>query len=180
MNELELIRTQLSSERRHAADVADAGALVFAAQPPGFGASDEFRQACVDYLVCVLAWFEERDRRLAQLAHAWPAQHPARAALEEVLARPGRSREALETLEAALGSGAGADWREFAQFFHGVWSTRRDALDALLGAHARVGEWRVHAGIDADTILEERARYARVRAVAPEGVRLAAEVLPGA
>ena len=178
MNELELIRTQLNAERSHAAAVADAGSLVLATQPDAVGALEEFREACVDYLVCVLAWFEERDRRVAQLAHAWAPEHPARAALDEVLARPGRSREALEKLEAALGSGDGGDWREFAHFFHAVWSTRRDALDALLGAHARVGDWRTLAGIDADTILEERARYARVRAVAPGGVQLAAEVLP--
>jgi hypothetical protein len=178
MNELELIRTQLNAERRHAAAVANAGSLVLATQPDGLGAREEFREACVEYLVCVLAWFEERDRRVAQLAHAWPREHPARAALDEVLARPGRSREALEKLEGALDGGDGAEWREFAHFFHALWSTRRDALDALLGAHVRVGDWRTLAGIDADTILEERVRYARVRAVAPDGVPLAAEALP--
>jgi hypothetical protein len=176
VNELELIRSQLSAERRHAAAVADAGSRAFTAQPPGAGAPEEFRQACVDYLVCVLAWFEERDRRLAQLTHAWAPEQPARAALDEALARPGRSREALEKLEAALGSGAGADWREFAQFLHGPWSGRRDALDALLSAHARVADWRTHAGIDADGILEERERYARVRALAPGDAPLAPEV----
>ena len=178
MNELELIRTQLSAERRHAAAVADAGSTVLGAPPAGVGSLEEFRQACVDYLVCVLAWFEERDRRLAQLAHAWPPGHPSRGALDEVLARPGRSREALEKLEGALGGGDGAGWREFAQFFHDLWGTRRDALDALLGAHARVSDWRTLAGIDADTLLEERARYARVRAVVPAGVRLPPGVLP--
>jgi hypothetical protein len=174
MNELELIRTLLDAQRRHAEAVADAASRVFAAQCPRPGALEEFRQACVDYLVCVLAWFEERDRRLA---HAWPPEHPARAALDEVLARPGRSREALEKLEAALGGGAGGEWREFAQFQR-LWSTRRDALDALLGAHARVSDWRTLAGIDADAILEERTRYARVRALLPEGLQLAPEVLP--
>ena len=50
---------------------------------------DEFRQACVDYLVCVLAWFEERDRRLAALVNEYGAEHPLRAALDEALARRG-------------------------------------------------------------------------------------------
>jgi len=177
MNELGLIRAQLAAERRHAAVVADAGAGVFAARGADSAALEDFRQACVDYLVCVLAWFEERDRRLAQLAHGQPPEHPARAPVEAALARPGRSREALERLEAAL---AGAPWAEFARFFHDVWSTRRDALDALLAANASVGQWRALAGIDADTILEERARYARVRAVAPAGVRLTdGEAAPG-
>jgi len=170
MDELELIRGQLASERRHAAAVADAAAAVLAA-PAGTAA---FREESVDYLVCVLAWFEERDRRLAQLAHGRPGADAARGALEAALARPGRSREALEKLEAALAAGGPASWQEFARFFHGPWSARRDALDALLAAHARVADWRAFAGIDADGVLEERARYARVRASAPAGVALAA------
>ena len=174
MNELELIRAQLAAERRHAGAVADAGAAVFATQPTGAAALEGFRQACVDYLVCVLAWFEERDRRLAHLASR-PADQAVRAALDDALARPGGSRETLEKLEAALAAGTGTAWREFVQYFHGVWSARREALDALLSANARIADWRALAGVDADTILEERARYARVRAAAPEGVRLAAE-----
>ena len=182
MNELELIRAQLAAERRHAAAVADAGAAVFAAPTAQALPLEEFRQACVDYLVCVLAWFEERDRRLAHLATGHAADQPVRIALEEALGRAGRSREALEKLEAALAAGSGAAWREFVQYFHDVWSTRRDTLEALLGAHAHIADWRALGGIDADTILEERARYARVRAAAPEGVPLAAaagEVPPG-
>jgi hypothetical protein len=155
--------------------VADAGAAVFAAESTGAAALEEFRQTCVDYLVCVLAWFEERDRRLAHFAPHRPLDPPLRAALEEALGRPGRSRDALEKLETALAAGSGPAWREFAQYFHGVWSARRDALDALLGASARIADWRALAGVDADTILEERARYARVRAAVPAGVRLASE-----
>ncbi len=136
----------------------------------------------MDYLVCVLAWFEDRDQRLTDLWHARLAPgDAARRALEDVLASPGRSREALEKLEAALactsapvpGSSAQESWREFAQFFNSVWSARRDAIDALLAANTPTTDWRVIAGIDADSILEERNRYARVRTTLPAGASLA-------
>ncbi len=186
MNEIQLIRAQLTAERQHASTVANACATALGRRNSVASSSgsalEEFRQACVDYLVCVLAWFEERDQRLTDL---WPARlapgDAARRALEDVLAGPGRSREALEKLAAALACTSAAssrnnaleNWREFAQFFNGVWSARRDAIDALLAANTRTTDWRVIAGIDADSILEERARYARVRTTLPAGASLA-------
>jgi hypothetical protein len=186
MNEIQLIRDQLASERQHASAVANAcasaleraGGEALARGSP----LEAFRQACVDYLVCVLAWFEERDQRLTDLAQSrLPPDDPARRALEDVLARRGRSREALEKLEAACGcataSGSagslGRSWPEFAQFFNDAWSARRDAVDALLAPNPRVTDWRAVGGIDADSILEERRRYAGVRARLPPGVTLA-------
>ena len=85
--------------------------------------------------------------------------------------------------QATRGLGAGADpeiglaaaqesGREFAQFFNSVWSARRDAIEAWLAANPRTTDWRVIAGIDADSILEERHRYARVRAALPAGASL--------
>jgi hypothetical protein len=97
-----------------------------------------------------------------------------------VLARRGRSREALAKLESACAGSAASDlrarqqgWREFAEYFNGAWSTRREALDALLSSNSRASDWRSFAGIDADSILEERRRYAQVRAQVPAGVTLA-------
>src|SRR2546422_364025 len=98
MNEIQMIRAQLTAERQHASTVANACATALgrrnAVALSSGPALEEFRQACVDYLVCVLAWFEERDQRLS-------------------------------------------------------------------------------AGIDADSILEERQRYARVSAALPGGASLA-------
>jgi hypothetical protein len=187
MNEVELIRKQLALERSHVAAVANACAAVMQGDG-GAAASGEslaqFRQVCVDYLACVLAWFEERDQRLTDLLKARSsAAEPARRTLEEVLARPGRSRDALAKLEAACaGSASGAagrqqGGREFAEYFNGVWSTRRDALDALLSADSRVTDWRTFGGIDADSILEERRRYAQVSAQVPPGVALGTKSL---
>ncbi len=186
MNEIQLIRAQLAAERQNASTVANACATALGrrnAVALSSGSSLEgFRQACVDYLVCVLAWFEDRDQRLTDLWHARLAPgDAARRALEDVLASPGCSREALGKLEAALActsapapdSSAQESWREFAQFFNSVWSARRDAIDALLAANTTTTDWRVIAAIDADSILEERNRYARVRTTLPAGASLA-------
>ena len=186
MNEVQLIRAQLAAERQNASTVANACATALGrrnAVALSSGSSlEEFRQACVDYLVCVLAWFEERDQRLTDLrdARPTPADEGPRT-LEAALGSPGRSREALERLEAALArtpapsadSHAQESWREFAQFFNSVWSARRDAIDALLAANTTTTDWRVIAGIDADSILQERNRYARVRTTLPAGASLA-------
>jgi hypothetical protein len=182
VNEIQLIRAQLDLERSHAGAVAAATAVALGPAAPAALASgtplETFRQACVDYLVCVLAWFEERDRRLAGLINQYGPEHPTRDALDAALARRGRSREALEKLEAAFAgapdaaAGARPAWTEFAQFFRGTWSTRRDALDALLAANSRASDWRLMSGIDADSILEERSRYARVQETLPPGITL--------
>ena len=182
MNEVQLIRSQLALERAHAGAVANACATALQADGATASGSDSlapFRRACVDYLACILAWFEERDQRLADLLQARSGADAARRPLEEVLARAGRSREALAKLEAACGDQPASSsrdrqqrWQEFAEYFNGIWSTRRDALDVLLSANSRPTDWRTLGGIDADSILEERRRFALVAAQLPPGVTL--------
>lgn len=179
MNEIQLIRSQLTAERIHASAVAGACAMAARSthEKPLCG---EFAQASVDYLVRVLAWFEERDQRAGDLARARPGEEAAARALEEALSRPGRSREALAKLERAVAarsevtaSEASALWQDFAHYFDSVWGARRDAIEARLAEELRPVEWRSVAGIDADSVLEERRRFARVRATLPAGVALA-------
>jgi hypothetical protein len=186
MNEIQLIRQQLAAEREHASAVANACATALGRPNVVALSSDwalqEFRQACVDYLVRVLTWFEERDQRLTELSHArFAPGDVARRALDDALVGRGRSREALEKLEAAVacaaaqlpGGAAQESWLEFAQFYNSAWNGRRDALDAWLAANSRIIDWRLIAGIDADSILEERKRYSRVAATLPSGASLA-------
>jgi hypothetical protein len=189
MNEIELIRAQLAVERQHAGAVANACAETLGRAGPGVPGADgglgEFRGACVEYLVYVLARFEERDQRLAEL---WRARRAAseteRSALDALLNGHGRSREALAQLEVALSASAAhardaADrWREFAAFFNGIWSARRDSIDGLLAGYTRTRDWRLF-GVDADSLLEERRRYARVGATLPAGVSLSAPATGG-
>jgi hypothetical protein len=188
MNEVQLIRQQLALERQHVDAVANVCAALAGAAADGAAVEGlaQFRRACVDYLACVLAWFEERDQRLAELLQARTSvAEPPRQAIEEALARAGRSRETLAKLEAACAASAASSssarqqaWREFGEYFNSAWSARREAIDALLATNSRVTDWRTLGGIDADSILEERRRYARVQAQAPPGVTLGAPAKP--
>ena len=181
MDEIELIRGQLATERQHAAVVAHSCAMALQLPESQGPAFDEFRQCCVDYLVCVLARFEERDQRLTDLVRArFAPVDAARRALEHALESAGRSRETLERLAAAVaastapGGGSRASWGEFARYFSEAWSRRREGVDALLAPNLRVSDWRAVGGVDADSILEERRLYARVAERLPPGVRLSA------
>jgi hypothetical protein len=183
MNELEIIRSQLAVEQSHAAEVANACAAAFGST--GISASEEamalFREACVSYLVWVLARFEERDQTLSELlvsrqSTANGASAAAGRQLGALISRPGTSREALSRLESALAAGdaeaARAGWQEFARFFNSSWALRRAALEGALAEHWTVADWRTVCAIDADSILDERRRYARVVAHLPAGIEL--------
>ena len=193
MNELEIIRSQLAREQSHAAEVAHVCAALLGSRSsaaPAPEAAAPFREACVSYLVWALARFEERDQTLAELLGARASAAGTAAAaharqLGDLLSRSGRSREALSRLEGALAAadpaGAQARWAEFDQFFSSAWSPRRAALEQALAQHLSVEEWRAIGAIDADSILEERERHARVIAQLPAGLpaRAAGGSAPG-
>lgn len=183
MNELEIIRRQLAVEQSHAAEVANACAAVFASPGASAGPSEAttlFREACVSYLVWVLSRFEECDQTLSELL-ASRQSSPRGAAgvsaqLVALIGQSGTSREALSRLEAALAAGesdsARAAWQEFARIFNSAWTPRRVALERALAEHLSVADWRAISAIDADSMLDERTRYARVAAHLPAGIEL--------
>ena len=181
MNEVELIRAQLSLERRHAADIMRALSAAALRSGDGLASAQAFRQTGVDYLVWALSRFEEREQTFHDLLRGRSnTDDTERRAAESTLALPGTSREALAKLETALGATSGPDtervrrWTEAQQFFAGAWNARRDALDKLFSQQATVSDWRTISGIDADSIFDERSRYARVRATLPAGIELPA------
>jgi hypothetical protein len=182
MNEVELIRGQITLERQHAAEVARAcvSALV-AADSQGterLTSLEAFRQAGVEYLVWMLSRFEEREQVFHDLLRGrFPAEDRNRRAVEAALALPGSSREALAKLETALGStvdsgSTATRWTDFLRFFSGAWSARRDEIDRLFERQAKVTDWRTVSDIDADSIVDERSRYARVKATLPAGIEM--------
>jgi hypothetical protein len=187
MNESEIIRAQLATERVHAAQVANACASLYGAADTG-EAHAPFRDASVDYLVWVLSRFEQRDQLLAELIerNAPGSAHSAEqtglpAELATLAARAGTSRQALTRLEAALAAApqtARAPWQAFAQFFNTVWCPRREAIESEFARLPRIAGWRAVCAVDADSILEERARYARVAAQLPPGVTLVGATRP--
>jgi hypothetical protein len=155
MNEVQLIRAQLSLERQHATEVVRSLAELAAVEP--------FRQTAVEYLAWVLSRFEERDQVFHDLLRKrFPAEDPNRRAVENALALSGSSRDALAKLETALKSDTA--WTDFLHFFSSAWSARRDEIDRLFERQAKVTDWRVVSDIDADSIVDERNRYARVQA----------------
>ena len=194
MNEVELIRGQLTLERQHAAEVARACVSALATSAPQdterLATLEAFRQAGVEYLVWMLSRFEEREQVFHDLLRGrFPTEDPNRRAVEAALALSGTSREALAKLETALGSTVDSDssavpagdslasrsvarWTDFLRFFSGVWSARRDEIDRLFERQAKVTDWRTVSGIDADSIVEERSRYARVNATLPAGIEM--------
>ncbi len=177
MNEVELIRAQLSLERQHAAAVVRALSTAAAQGQNRLANLDGFREVSVDYLAWVLSRFEEREQVFHDLVRArFSAESSDRRSAEAVFALSGTSREALAKLEAALRATTdqAARWADFLLYFDGAWSARRDALDKLLAQHARVTDWRAVSGIDADSVFDERQRYSKVRAALPEGLDLPA------
>jgi hypothetical protein len=206
MNEVELIRGQLTLERQHAAEVARACVSALAAAgsqgTERLASFEAFRQAGVEYLVWMLSRFEEREQVFHDLLRGrFPTEDPNRRAVETALALPGTSREALAKLETALGSAVDSDsaavpagdsladrsvapagdsladrsvarWTDFLRFFSGAWSARRDEIDRLFERQAKVADWRTVSDIDADSIVDERSRYARVKATLPAGIEM--------
>jgi hypothetical protein len=179
MNEVELIRAQLSLERQHAFEVARALSAAGSRNGASPDSWQSFRQVSVDYLVWILSRFEEREQTFHDLFRSRAVDDGSeRHAVERALRLPGTSREALTKLEAALGSTSSTEaervgrWTDFEQFFAHAWSARRDALDELFAQHAKVTDWRAVSGIDADSIFDERSRYSKVRGTLPAGIEL--------
>ncbi|MGH8139678.1 MAG: hypothetical protein ACREVV_16005 [Steroidobacteraceae bacterium] len=146
MNELDIIQQQLATERRHFAEVA--GACASALRSAGTAQGREFLQACDGYFHFALARLEA---------------NPGHQALQRLATA--RETDACE---------AGARWHEFLQFCSAAWRRRCDSLDAAFQDNLPVAQWRDLAGIDADSILAERALFARVKATLPPGIALAA------
>jgi hypothetical protein len=164
VNERQLIRAQLSGERIRAGAVARAVAAAAGER----ARHTAFIAAAVDYLAWVLSAFEERDQRLAECL-------PTDAAVQAALALPGQSRQTLTQLEAALSAPAALaaeHWRAFSEDFDEAWAARRERIEALLESHAAISLWRAVSGIDADTIMTERRRYAQLEALRPASIAL--------
>jgi hypothetical protein len=171
MNEIELIRRQLATERAHALEAIGACVATLPASAARATADEArlaaLRQAARQYLGGALTSFARRDRRLAALARRLPGGDSRRRAIEAALVGPGASHDALAKLDTE-------SWRELADYLRGAWSGRHARLDALLAANGAVSDWREFAGVDADSVLAERAGFARLQAALAAGATPAA------
>jgi hypothetical protein len=157
MNELEIIRHQIATERQHVAEVASACARLL----DGGALQGVAAQAGLEYLAFTLTRLEAGAAREGQ------------AKLEAV--RAGGSQGSASTQGPAGAQPPAAQrpygaqdsserWRDFLQFFDGEWRRHLDALDAATSRTLHIKEWRAIAKIDADSIYEERQRYECVKA----------------
>ena len=149
MNETDFIRAQLAAERAHLRDILEAVRA----------ATLEVGQArpAADYI----EWAGQR--LVAQLdAH--------RRALQALPATGADTRAQLARLAGAAGRlaehGTGRPLHEVAEQLLAALDAWSDSLDAFAGRTLRIGHWRQAAHMTADSILEERQRYAAARGAA--------------
>lgn len=168
MDELAILRDQVATERRHFAAVKQACRAMLQAG----GEPDQLADACR----AAATYFAWSARRLHAQDHAHcvllrprvprgdAANHGLLDDLEETLER---LREALQALEGSNDAVAGT--RAWLDFVDGVLARRRHNLEHLFRAHYTIDDWRAASLVDADGILDERARYAAVCAAFPPG-----------
>lgn len=187
MNELEFIRSQIALEYDHAAAVRTAcsAALGTAAAPAPAG---EFLDVCANYLVFADRRGEIRDTAHLDLLRPQIAagEREAQALLGELQRSLPIRRSALDRLAAAIDTHRTAAvtaaanqvtqaapiealLHDYLASHAGVHANQR-ALLTLCDVHYDIVQWRQAAGVDADSILEERERYARVVASLPDGL----------
>jgi hypothetical protein len=128
MNEIQIIQSQLATERLHFNEVA--GACAAALQAGHFSARRDFAAACAAYFAFAVT-------RLPGIATSPQVDAPD------------------------------GEWRQFLQVFNTQATQHFAAIDGLATRNLPVTEWRARSRIDADSIVTERERYARVKAAAP-------------
>jgi hypothetical protein len=152
VNETDIIKKQLATERLHFADVASAFLSMIeqaGVSRANFDSGGGFAQACRDYFDFALTRFEGSAR--SDLTGRFEDAKGTRAATDRLTADR---------------------WLSFLAAFKAESNRRFAALDALSARAVLVAEWRAVSKIDADTIFRERALYERVKAALPAGVTL--------
>jgi len=135
VNELQVIREHLATQRRHLSEVIQACSAALQGSAAEGTETQALLRACASY-------FELALGRLAGNSEA--------AALAR---RASASAQPLSSWQALLA----AVHAESGQWF--------DAIDALASRDGPLLQWRQIAHVDADTILGERQRFERVQAL---------------
>jgi len=145
VNETQIILAQLDTERRHFAAVTAACEALL--KEAVLAAHPDFSSACLDYLQFALRRVSADGTRVADSSVAALRSAP-----------PDR----VNTL-----------WRSALNEFKTACGERFDEIARQAKRHLPVAEWRALSRMTADSIVEERSRYDRVRAALPAGVVLA-------
>jgi hypothetical protein len=149
MHETDFIRQQLAAERAHLREI-------LLAVPQALGP--------VKMAPPVTAYVDWASRRLLDQLSAH------RTALQAVPTMAAATRAQLSEVATAASqvveATAARSFDSQAKRLLALLDTWSEPLDALAGATLRIGHWRQVAYLSADTILEERQRYAAARAAA--------------
>lgn len=170
MDELTILRGQIGTERRHLAAV---GAACRSARALNHTSADAlaFSHAARDYLIYIAGRLHAQDLAHArQLRPRVAAGSEAAGLLDDLETTLAELRAGLRSLEDSRDPVAGVS--AFADFVERVLGRRRDSLEPLFASQYTIDDWRAASGVDADSILEERERYAAVRAALPPGIAL--------
>jgi hypothetical protein len=182
MNELEFLHQQVSLERRHMAEVRSA---CQAAIEAGFSEPilDEFGGLCAAYLVFILDRFNAQDQKHVDQLHPRLTADEAGFApvLDDLRQTLVQSREAVDLLRQALdarrrGETTAAELvlalQSYLRFYEGTLRRQQPQLAPLFARHYDLADWRAASFVTADSVLEERSRFAAVSAQLPPGIEL--------
>ena len=169
MDELAILRDQVATERRHLAALKKACRAALEAGGNAAGLAETCRVATA-YLLYSTRRLHAQDQALClllrpRLPRTDTASHALLDDLEETLQR---SRAALQDLEAAVDPVTGT--RAWLAFIDNVLGKRRHGLEHLFREHYTIDDWRASSCVDADSILEERERFAAACAAFPPGL----------
>lgn len=189
MDELSFIREQVRTERRHMGEVRRALAQVLREAPvTGTGRGTEtgadrgatFIAAAASYLVFIVQRFNAQDQQHCELLRPrLPANDAsALAAVDSLAATLARSREAVAALQQVVQGGAADQLRAAAtaylEFHERELLPKGSSLSPWMEKLYGAADWRRASMVDAESILEERARYDALRAALPPGIELTA------
>lgn len=177
MDEAAFLRQQVSTERRHMAEVKNAARAALASsaatQSAAKGELAHFATAAIAYLVFIMERFNAQDQAHCELLRPRVplSDTDDLAVLDDLEATLSLSRQAIAELASAANPVEGL--RAYVAFFDEVLAIRRHVIQHLFEAHYSIDDWRKASFVDADSICEERERYSAVEAALPGGVTLA-------
>lgn len=178
MDELALLREQLALERDHRSAVRNAARAALEARydPEHLQA---FAVCALDYLLWSGSRGVEQDDSKLRLLRS---RTPSSAAIEHKLLdshAPFLEEPAKAVLQLKAEGDPVERLRAYLALPESAHSSGRPLPDGALERYLRIEDWRELAGIDADSILEERERFERLRAALPGGVSLGSGVSGG-
>jgi hypothetical protein len=151
---------------------------------------DGFCRTGAGYLVFILERFNAQDQKHSDLLRPRLTAEEGNyvPVLDDLDVALASSREAIERLRVALegrrsGKLSAAEFvyevRAYVDYYNRTLRKRQHVISPLFERHYTIADWRAASFVTADSILEERTRYAAVQAELPSGLELKSAGRPG-